>query len=63
MFALLAMAGDLGGAFGPSLVGSITQNMNDDLQRGMLAGCLFPLILIVSLFILKNSREGQKESL
>lgn len=62
MFALLAMAGDLGGAFGPSLVGSITQNMNDDLQRGMLAGCLFPLILIVSLFILKNSREGQKES-
>lgn len=61
MFALLAMAGDLGGALGPNLVGSITQNMNDDLRRGMLAGSLFPLILILSLFILKNLRAGQKE--
>ena len=62
MFALLAMAGDLGGAFGPGLVGSITQLTNDNLQMGMLAGCLFPLVLIVSLFILKNFREGQNES-
>lgn len=62
MFALLAMAGDLGGAFGPSLVGSITQHANDNLQRGMLAGCLFPLVLIISLFILKSFREGQKEN-
>lgn len=61
MFALLAMAGDLGGAFGPGLVGSITQLTNDNLQMGMLAGCLFPLVLIVSLFILKNFREGQNE--
>ena len=38
MFALLAMAGDLGGAFGPGLVGSITQRAGDDLRRGMLAG-------------------------
>jgi fucose permease len=49
MFALLAMAGDLGGALGPSLVGNITQNANDDLQAGMLAGCAFPLVLILSL--------------
>lgn len=61
MFALLAMAGDLGGAFGPGLVGSITQLTNDNLQMGMLAGCLFPLVLIVSLFVLKNFREGQNE--
>ncbi len=61
MFALLAMAGDLGGAFGPGLVGSITQNADDNLQRGMLAGCLFPLVLIISLFVLKGFRGGQKE--
>lgn len=61
MFALLAMAGDLGGAFGPSLVGSITQNANDDLQRGMLAGCLFPLVLILSLLLMKSFRKGKKE--
>lgn len=62
MFALLAMAGDLGGALGPSLVGSITQNTNDNLQRGMLAGCLFPLVLILSLFILKRFRAEPEES-
>ena len=61
MFALLAMAGDLGGAFGPSLVGTITQIANDDLQRGMLVGCLFPLVLILSLFVMKRFRAEQKE--
>lgn len=53
MFALLAMAGDLGGAFGPSLIGNITQNANDNLQVGMLAGSAFPIILIVSLLAMK----------
>ena len=53
MFALLAMAGDLGGAFGPSLVGNITQQANDNLQKGMLAGCVFPLVLILSLLIMR----------
>ena len=56
MFAMLAMAGDLGGAFGPGLVGNITQHANDNLQRGMLAGCVFPLVLIISLIILKDRR-------
>lgn len=57
MFALLAMAGDLGGAFGPSLVGNITQNAGNDLRKGMLVGCVFPLVLILSLLILKNMRR------
>lgn len=57
MFALLAMAGDLGGAFGPSLVGSITQNANDNLQKGMLAGCVFPLVLILSLLFMKGLQK------
>lgn len=60
MFALLAMAGDLGGAFGPSLVGNITQSANDNLQVGMLAGCVFPLILIVSIVVMKL---GQRKNI
>lgn len=60
MFALLAMAGDLGGAFGPSLVGNITQSANDNLQVGMLAGCVFPLILIVSIAVMKL---GQRKNI
>ena len=57
MFALLAMAGDLGGAFGPSLVGNITQSAHDNLQKGMLAGCIFPLVLIISLLIMKGFQK------
>ncbi len=60
MFALLAMAGDLGGAFGPGLVGSITQNAGNDLKKGMLVGCLFPLVLILSLFILRGLRQHRQ---
>ena len=57
MFALLAMAGDLGGAFGPTLVGNITQRANDNLQIGMLAGCIFPIVLVGSLVAMKMTRR------
>lgn len=52
LFALLAMAGDLGGAFGPGLVGIVTQKAGDNLQAGMLAGSIFPLVLIIALVLL-----------
>ena len=55
LFALLAMAGDLGGAIAPSLVGAVSQRAGDNLQAGMLAGGVFPLVLIVSLVLLTNS--------
>ncbi len=51
LFALLAMAGDLGGAFGPSLVGAVTQRAGDDLRIGMLAGGVFPLVLVAALLL------------
>ena len=60
MFALLAMAGDLGGALGPGLVGGIAQRTGDSLQRGMLAGCLFPAVLILSLLALRARGGGEK---
>ena len=60
LFAFLAMAGDLGGAIGPSLVGTVSQQAGDSLQSGMLAGSVFPLVLIVSLLLLgKNAIKKQ----
>ena len=53
MFALLAMAGDLGGALGPGAVGFFAQINNDDLKKGMLLGSIFPLVLIISVVIIK----------
>lgn len=49
------MAGDLGGALGPAIVGNITQNAGNDMQKGMLSGCTFPLILMVSLLLLNRA--------
>ena len=62
LFALLAMAGDLGGAFGPGLVGAVTQRASDNLQAGMLAGCLFPAVLVLTLFrLLRREKPEQEE--
>ena len=59
MFALLAMAGDLGGSVGPGIVGFVTQNANDNLKVGMLAGCVFPTVLVLSVLLLKRKQaEG-----
>ena len=59
MFALLAMAGDLGGSVGPYVIGIVTQNSGDNMHWGMLAGCVFPVVLIVMLGLLrKNSSKA-----
>ena len=58
LFAFLAMAGDLGGAVGPSLVGAVTQQAGDNLQTGMVAGSIFPFILVIFLVLL--SRQASK---
>ena len=61
MFALLAMAGDLGGAFGPSLVGQITQRADNNLQASMLFGCIFPIVLIISLLLINICSKKSKK--
>lgn len=53
MFALLAMAGDLGGSLGPSLVGNVSQAAGDNMQRGILAGSIFPIVLIIAVLIIR----------
>ncbi len=62
LFAFLAMAGDLGGAFGPSLVGAVSQQAGDSLQSGMLSGSIFPLVLIVSLLLLGRNTAKKKDT-
>lgn len=60
MFALLAMAGDMGGALGPAIVGNISQNAGDNIQKGLLAGCVFLAVLVISiLFFKKLSRSSR----
>ena len=60
MFALLAMAGDLGGSIGPGIVGSITQNAGDNIRIGMRIGLVFPIVLLLMLFLLRLKKQCPK---
>ena len=51
MFALLALAGDLGCSAGPALVGLISDAAGSNLKIGILFATIFPLLLLFSLTI------------
>lgn len=53
MFALLALAGDLGCSAGPALVGLISDAAGSNLKIGILFATIFPLLLLFSLIIKK----------
>lgn len=54
LFALLALGGDAGGTFGPSLVGLCTGSAANSMQSGLLAASVFPVILIACLLIIRK---------
>ena len=60
MFALLAMAGDLGGSIGPGIVGRVTQSAGNNIQVGMGVGIVFPFILLIMLFILYTKKKFRR---
>ena len=57
LFALLALAGDVGCSVGPTLVGFISELALADLKKGILAGILFPILLVVGLIILRKNKQ------
>lgn len=62
MFALLALAGDLGGSMGPAIIGVVSQAAGENLQAGVLAGVGFPLVLVLSvLYIRKKYKIGNRK--
>lgn len=62
MFALLAMAGDIGGSVGPAAVGIVTQSANDNLQVGMLSASVFPFVLIMMLLLMRRQNKRGVEA-
>ncbi|HOE07267.1 MAG TPA: MFS transporter [Treponemataceae bacterium] len=49
MFAFLALAGDLGCGGGPTLVGLVSSASGGNLNTGVLAGIVFPVLLLILL--------------
>ena len=54
MFALLALAGDLGCSAGPSLVGFVSDAADGNLKAGLLAAICFPVLLLCGLAVYKQ---------
>ena len=51
LFAMLALAGDLGCSGGPTLVGFVSSGLGDNLRLGIFAGIIFPILLLGSLLL------------
>lgn len=57
MFALLALAGDVGCSGGPTMVGIVSGVFNDNLKMGILAGVVFPILLLVGIFLCRALKK------
>ncbi|MBQ8233682.1 MAG: MFS transporter [Lachnospiraceae bacterium] len=62
MFALLALAGDLGCSGGPTFVGLVSEAFGEDLKKGILAGAIFPVLLLIGLFLNKKNKTSFEAS-
>lgn len=60
MFALLAVAGDLGCAGGPAVVGFIASANSDNLQTGLLFGSVFAAVLLVCVFVVRRNASARR---
>jgi fucose permease len=58
MFALLALAGDLGCSAGPTLVGFVSDAAGGNLKAGILAAAVFPLVMVICLVMGRKRKEG-----
>lgn len=54
MFAIFALAGDVGCSLGPAYVGIVSGAFQDNLKTGFLAALIFPVLLLVGLRFLKR---------
>lgn len=59
MFALLALAGDLGCSGGPTLAGIVSGHFQDNLRIGILAAIIFPVVLLVGMAACRKQGNGK----
>ena len=47
------------GSIGPGIVGRVTQSAGDNIRAGMGVGLLFPVILLIVLFIFTRQKNNK----
>lgn len=58
MFALLALAGDLGCSGGPTLAGIVAGRFHNNLHLGILAAIVFPVLLLIGVIISEKRTDS-----
>lgn len=56
MFAFLALGGDLGCSAGPTVVGTVSSMVQDNLKIGILAAVVFPVLLLAGIFVCRKMK-------
>ena len=60
MYAFMALAGDVGCSAGPTVVGMAANVMDGDLKKGLLAGLMFPIMILVGMAVLGEKKAKKK---
>lgn len=63
MFAILAMAGDLGGSIGPSVVGRVADYYGGNIRAGIGFGIIFPAVMLAALvYSMLNDKPAKEQA-
>lgn len=60
MYALMALAGDVGCASGPTVVGMVADSFDGNLKSGLLAAMIFPVLILIGICLLRKQNKIQK---
>ena len=59
MFAMLALAGDIGCSGGPTLAGLVSDRFGGNMRAGIMAAIIFPAVMTVCLMLSGKKKAGQ----
>ncbi len=62
MFALLALAGDVGCVSGPALVGVVSDALNGAIGWGILAAIVFPILMTIGVLMMRETRKEKVDN-
>lgn len=62
MFALLALAGDVGCSGGPTVAGMVSSALGNNLKMGILAAVIFPVMMFVAIEVIRRNKSSLKEN-
>ena len=60
MYALMALAGDVGCASGPTVVGMVADSFDGNLKSGLLEAMIFPVLILIGICVLKKQNRIRK---